>query len=385
MSELVVDCQQLITVLREVMRNSFFALLLTVSLLLPGRAASAQTSSRSEWEKIVAAAEKEGQLVIYLGGAASQTKIEEAFQSAYPKIKVTAVTGRGSQFGPKIIAERRAEKYLVDFFLGGKGTAQATLYPANVLAPIQPLLVLPEVLDKSKWWQGKHRYVDAEGKYIFAFVGNGSMVELRYNTNLVSPKEFTTYWDLLNPKWKGKIVATDPRMNGMDTPVLFFYYHPKLGPEFMRRLYGEMDVTIARDYRQPIDWLAAGKFAVCIPCNTRESQKAIKQGLPLGETLELKEGGTLSAGGGTLSFIDKAPHPNAAKVFVNWLLSREGQIEFQKRDGSDSFRIDIPKHMVSRENRRIEGADYFEGADPSFSDRRQADKLLNEIFGKTGK
>jgi len=385
MSELVVDCQQLITILREVMRNSFFALLLTVSLLLPGRAASAQSSSRSEWEKIVQAAEKEGQLVIYLGGAASQTKIEEAFQSAYPKIKVTAVTGRGSQFGPKIIAERRAEKYLADFFLGGKGTAQATLYPANVLAPIQPLLVLPEVLDKSKWWQGKHRYVDAEGKYIFAFVGNGSIVELRYNTNLVSPKEFTTYWDLLNPKWKGKIVATDPRMNGMDTPVLFFYYHPKLGPEFMRRLYGEMDVTIARDYRQPIDWLAAGKFAVCIPCNTRESEKAIKQGLPLGETLELKEGGTLSAGGGTISFLDKAPHPNAAKLFVNWLLSREGQIEFQKRDGSDSFRIDIPKHMVSRENRRIEGADYFEGDDPRLSDRRPADKLLNEIFGKTGK
>src|SRR5262245_66020470 len=198
------------------MRNCVPALLLTVSVLLPDRAASAQTSWRTEWEKIVAAAEKEGQLVIYLGGAASQTKIEEAFQSAYPKIKVTAVTGRGSQFGPKIIAERRAEKYLVDFFLGGKGTAQATLYPANVLAPIQPLLVLPEVLDKSKWWQGKHRYVDAEGKYIFAFVGNGSIVELRYNTNLVSPREFTTYWDLLNPKWKGKVGASDSRMKGSE-------------------------------------------------------------------------------------------------------------------------------------------------------------------------
>ncbi|HYY24243.1 MAG TPA: extracellular solute-binding protein [Candidatus Udaeobacter sp.] len=367
------------------MRNGFPALIFVVSLLLPQWAAAAETAWRAEWEKTVAAAEKEGQLVIYTGGAASQTKIEEAFQSAYPKIKVTSVTGRGSQFGPKIIAERRAGKYLVDFFIGGKGTAHATLYPAKVLAPIQPLLVLPEVLDQSKWWQGKHRYVDAEGKYIFAFVGNGTIVELRYNTNLVSPKEFTTYWDLLNAKWKGKIVATDPRMSGMDTPVLFFYYHPKLGPEFLRRLYGEMDVTIARDYRQPIDWLAAGKFAVCIPCNTRETEKAIKQGLPLGETLELKEGGTLSAGGGTISFLDKAPHPNAAKLFVNWLLSREGQIEFQKRDGSDSFRVDIPKHDVSSENRRIEGMGYFEGDDPRFSDRRPADKLLNDIFGKTGK
>jgi len=86
-----------------------------------------------------------------------------------------------------------------------------------------------------------------------------------------------------------------------------------------------------------------------------------------------------------ISFIDKTPHPNAVKLFVNWLLSREGQIEFQKRDGSDSFRIDIPKQNVSRENRRIEGADYFEGDDPKFSDRRPADKLLNEIFVQTGK
>ena len=367
------------------MKNHSAAVVFTVLLLLPCYAPAAETSRRTEWEKTVAAAEKEGQLVIYLGGAASQTKIEEAFQSTYPKIKVTAVAGRGSQFGPKISAERRAGKYLVDLFIGGMGTAQATLHPANVLAPIQPLLLLPEVLDQSKWWRGKHRYADAEGKYTFVFVGSANVVELRYNTNLVSPKEFTSFWDLLNPKWKGKIVATDPRMNGMDTPVLFFYYHPKLGPEFMRRLYGDMDVTIARDYRQPIDWLAAGKFAVCIPCNTRESEKAIKQGLPLAETLELKEGGTLIAGGGTISFIDKAPHPNAAKLFVNWLLSREGQIEFQKRDGSDSFRIDIPKQNVSRENRRIEGADYFEGDDPRFSDRRPADKLLNEIFLKTGK
>src|SRR5439155_8324722 len=107
-------------------------------LLLACSAPAAEKWGRTEGEKAVAAAEEEGQLVIYLGGAASQTKIEEPFQSAYPKVKVTAVAGRGSQFGPKIIAERRAGKYLVDIFVGGKGTAHATLYPANVLAPIQP-------------------------------------------------------------------------------------------------------------------------------------------------------------------------------------------------------------------------------------------------------
>ncbi|HEY3303627.1 MAG TPA: extracellular solute-binding protein [Candidatus Binatia bacterium] len=366
------------------MTHSWPSNILAVAMLLLSDcvAGAAEAPSRSEWENMVAAAEKEGQLVVYTGGVASQARIEEAFQIAYPKIKVTSVTGRGSQLGPRIIAERRAGKYLVDFFIGGKGTASATLLPGKVLAPIQPLLILPEVLDLSKWWQGKHKYVDPEGKYIFAFVGSGGVVEIGYNTKLVNPKEFTTYWDLLNPKWKGKMTASDPRMGGMDTPVLFFYYHSKLGPEFMKRLYGEMDLTITRDYRQPIDWLAAGKFSLCIPCNTRETEKAMKQGLPLGQILELKEGGTLSSGGGTISFIDNAPHPNAAKLFVNWLLSREGQMEFQRRDGADSLRTDIPKQNVLPENRRLDGVDYFDGDEVKFSDRRPADKLLNEILNK---
>src|SRR5438445_2133814 len=176
------------------MKNHSAAVVFTVLLLLADYAAAAETPWQTEWKKTVAAAEKEGQLVIYLGGAASQTKIEEAFQSAYPKIKVTAVAGRGSQFGPKIIAERRAGKYLVDLFIGGMGTAQATLHPANVRAPIQPLLLLPDVLDQSNWCRSKHRYADAEGKYIFVFVGSASVVERRYNTTLDGPKELTSFW-----------------------------------------------------------------------------------------------------------------------------------------------------------------------------------------------
>src|SRR5574341_1407592 len=159
------------------MRRESFTVLFAASLLLllASAAGAAEISGRTEWENLVAAAEKEGQLTVYTGGVASQAKIEEAFQIAYPKIKVNSVTGRGSQLGPRIIAERRAGKYLVDFFMGGKGTASATLLPGKVLAPIQPLLMLPEVLDLSKWWQGKHKYVDPEGKYIFAFVGSGGV------------------------------------------------------------------------------------------------------------------------------------------------------------------------------------------------------------------
>jgi len=344
-------------------------------------AADAKPGWQAEWERTLRAAEKEGEVAVAIYDQGPVTvEVVDAFQKVFPKIKVNSLRARGSQIGPKIIAERRAEKYLVDLFTGGKGTALSTLHAGKALDPIKPLLILPEVVDPSKWWQGKLRYVDPEAAYVLAFVGNGGGVEVTFNTNSVNPKELKSYWDLVNPKWKGKIVATDPRVAGQDRPVLYFYHSPALGPDFMRKLYGEMDIAISRDYRQPIDWLSVGKYALCIPCNSREVEKGMKQGLPIAQINQFKEGVTLTSSGGTLSFVNRAPHPNGAKVFVNWLLSRDAQTLMQKSDGSDSLRVDIPKDSVLAENRRLAGAEYLDGDDPKFSDRRPADKLLNEIL-----
>jgi ABC-type Fe3+ transport system substrate-binding protein len=177
----------------------------------------------------------------------------------------------------------------------------------------------------------------------------------------------------------------------LDNPVLFFYYHKQLGPEFLKKLYGDMDVTIARDYRQPVDWLAAGKFSLCIPCVSDEMDRAMEQKLPVAQIINLKEGGTLSSSGGTLSLLLNAPHPNGAKVFVNWLLSRDGQLQVQKgrkgrpRTGSNSLRVDIPKNDLPEEIQRKDGVDYFDTDDDNNADRRPADKLFTEIFSKTAK
>jgi ABC-type Fe3+ transport system substrate-binding protein len=376
----------------RMVRQAFLFSLFILSGVTTALAAEAKPAWKSEWEKTVAAAEKEGFLSVYIFDAGPLTEeTVQAFERAYPKIKVSQLRGRGNDLGPRIIAERRAGKYIADLFAGGKGTAYTTLYVGKVLEPIKPLFLLPEVVDETKWWRGEHKYVDPENQYVLAYIGNAGGVEINYNSNAVNPRGFTSYWDLVQPKWKSKIVAADPRMRGMDNPVLFFYYHSKLGPDFIRKLYGESDVTIARDYRQPVDWLAAGKFSLCIPCVSDEMDKAMQQGLPVGQILNLREGGTLSSSGGTLTFLQNAPHPNAAKVFVNWLLSREGQMQVQKgrkgrpRTGSNSLRIDIPKNDLPEEIQRKEAVDYFDADDERFADRRPADKLFNEIFGKLGK
>lgn len=342
---------------------------------------------KTQWAKTVEEAEKEGHFTLYAGSPfGTYQSLIEAFQKSYPKVRTNLVSGRGSQLGPRIIFERRAGKYLADVFVGGKGTAFATLYVGKVLRPIKPLLILPEVVDTSKWWEGRHRYLEPEDQYIFVFVGNAGSSSITYNTTLVQAKDIRSYRDLLNPKWKGKIGAYDPRARGQDTLLLFFYHHPVLGPEFIRRLYGEMGVTISRDYRQPIDWVAHGKFALCVPC--ADVQDAIDQGLPVAQLAGLQEGAAMSSNGHTVSVLNRAPHPHAAGVFVNWLLSREGQVLVQRakeapfRSRPNSLRIDIPKDDVPPEHQRAEGVVYFDGDDPRFSDRRPVDKLLNEVLGR---
>ncbi len=348
-----------------------------------GYGVKATAGWEEEWERTVAAAEKEGRVVLYVGsGPLTKHEPTERFQKAYPKIRVTTVRGRGYQIGPRIFAERRADRYIADLVVTGKNTAFVTLYAGNILDPIKPTLILPEVVDQSKWWQGKHKYADRAGKHIFVFLGNAGGANIAYNTNLVDGKTLKSYRDLINPKWKGKIVAYDPRVSGMGTTSIFFYYHPALGPDFMRRLYGEMDLTIVRNYRQATDWLGQNKFSLCIPCTNVD--RAIQQGLPIALALGLKEGRVMSSKGGTLSLVNRAPHPNAAKVFINWLLSREGQIQMQKGGKArateyDSLRVDIPKD-IAEDVRRKEGVAYFDSDDPRFADRRRVDRLLKEIL-----
>src|SRR5215510_12744042 len=229
------------------------------------------------------------------------------FNKHYPGIKLVSVTGRGSDLSSRIMAERRADKYLADIYMGSTGTPFDIFYPAKVLEPFQSILILPEVREPSNWFRKQHHYGDPEGKFIFVFEGVVRS-DMAYNSKLLDPKEFSSYWDLLKPKWKGKIVAMDPKLPGFPTGLIqFAYYSPDLGAQFLRQLFGEMDVTLARDGRQIVDWLAVGKFALGLAAPANEVFSAMKQGLPLGrfEPRTFKEGIYMRATQGSLSVLTR--------------------------------------------------------------------------------
>ncbi len=360
--------------------------ILSMPSLRLAHAAQEKLDWQRDWEKSVQAAKKEGQLTIY--GVNGYDEVFQEFHRRVPEVKINFVGGTGPQLGPRIMNERRAEKYLADIYLAGIVTPYRVFYRAKVLDPIRPFLVLPEVLDESRWWGGKHHYADPEGSYIFVFQGNVHGAENAYNLRLIDPKEFKSYADFLNPKWKGKIVARDPKaVSTVAHSLRFFYNHPELGPEFIRRLFSEMDLTLSRDERQMIDWLAVGKFPLAFFISGVE--EAAKQGLQVRsfEPTSFKEGASVGPTQGSVSLLNRPPHPNAAKVAINWLLSREGQIAYQKAfakigDIRQSMREDIPKDVIPSAYRRVEGAKFLYSGQPEWIDMEPVMKLVNEVLGR---
>jgi len=119
---------------------------------------AAESTSPSEWEKIVKAAEQEGEVVYSASGS---HRFLEEFHKSYPKIKTTSITASCNDVVSRIMTERRAGKYLADVVRCGMTSAHS-LYRGKTLQPIDAALALAEVRDPSKWWQGKHHYTDPE-------------------------------------------------------------------------------------------------------------------------------------------------------------------------------------------------------------------------------
>ena len=354
---------------------------LSMALLMSQVSSAAEENWEVAWARTVKAAEAEGEVVIYkISGDAEW----QAFEKKFPKIKVKLVHGSASQVLQRIMAERRADKFLGDVARLGGGTS-TTLLKGKALDPITSAFILPEVKDPSKWFEGKHHYNDSDSKYTLAYAAFPLRL-VGYNTKVVDPKGLTSFSDFLDPKWKGKITIKDPREPGGGSPLLFLYHSPTLGPEYIKRFLMSGNVTLIRDENLQTNWVASGQYPLAITAKADDVDVAKSQGLPV-EMLDAhalkKDGVGLEAGGTMISLLNKAPHPNAAKVLINWFLSREGQMEIQKTQGTEpgrnSLREDIPKETLPAWTHRQKGIKYVRLWGPEVWDRTPIRKLIAEV------
>ncbi|HWH77875.1 MAG TPA: extracellular solute-binding protein, partial [Candidatus Binatus sp.] len=364
--------------------------LLTVMGLLFARVAM---SAQARWDDVVRGAEKEGDVTVYATNSVGDLQvIWDAFKKKFPKIKLNSVgISTTSEIVTKIMAERRASQYLVDVVLGAPGATYNSLQRGKALDPMPPALILPEVTDLSKWWKGKHRYVDPEGQYVFVYQSSLYGPPVYANTKLVNPDSIKSVWELLDARWKGKMISLWPRANYVSTAMLFMYHHPQVGPKFLDRLFGgEMDPTYFSDFRQGTDWLASGKYQLCILCRLR---RAMEQGLPVVELnpYNFKEAPGIGSNNGAIGLLNSQPHANAARVFINWYLSREGQIAFRQANNTledettTSMREDLPPEVVPEAARRKKNVDYIEISRHDWMEWKPVGDLITAARQRSGK
>ncbi len=325
------------------MKQRFYALVTIVMMVAVLVAAGyAPAAAADDWEKVLAAAKKEGTVaVVGPAGNDRHDLLTLAFEKKYG-IKVEYLSSRSSTTGPKISAERKAGKFLWDVFVGGTTTALGVLMPEGMLDPLEPMLILPEVKDPKQWRGGGIEYLDP-GKRVLVMMLS-QRATLFVNPKIVKPESITSYKDLLNPKFKRKIVIDDPTMAGPGQATFtFFYLHPALGPNFIREL-AKQEPTLLRDWNQEFEVLAREKFLVLVGDTDVIAEERIKAGVPIAiiEPRKLKEGSDTGSISGALAMFNRAPHPNATKVYINWLLSKECQADYARLTGNISARLDVP-------------------------------------------
>jgi len=308
---------------------------------------------QKKWEAAVKGAEKEGSVGVLHGGGANSAMrrlFKEGFEKKYPKIKVKLLVGGGRSVAPRTLAERKAAKYLWDVYIGGTTTAMRLLKPAGAYDPIRPALILPEVTDPSKWFGGKIDFADESASHVLAF-GGYVIPPFAYNTNLVKGNEIRSFWDLTNPKWEGKLIAFDPRTPGVGlASATFMWFQPSLGKEYIRKLYSQPKLVLTRGYRQLIEEVGRGNFHLGLGVHQSIFKELKGKGLPLGRFSadSIKEGSYLTTATASVELMNRAPHPNAARVYINWLLSKEGQQAYGEASAYWSRRVDISQDHLDQ-------------------------------------
>jgi iron(III) transport system substrate-binding protein len=355
--------------------------LLALITLLPVSAAAENAGWKQSWEETLVAARQEGKVVV---SGPPSTELRKALPAAFKArygINIEYLGGRSTESAARMRAERQAGIYSIDVVFAGIQSMALTFHREKMLQPLKPALQLPEVLDGSKWKKGKLWFADPEEQYILR-LANTVTTMFHINTAEVKPGDIRSVKDMLDPKWKGKIALQDPTIpgSGSNQAAHLYYQH---GEDFVKRLYVDQKPMISRDTRQITDGLARGTYPISLGAEDADVEKLRKEGVPVAILENLPDlYSEISASFGQIALIDNAPHPNAAKVFVNWIASKEGNEVFNRAMGTVPTRNDIVEDFVPPEIVPKEGVQYFDTYDWEFTvtKKEQVRQRMKELL-----
>ncbi|HLG70342.1 MAG TPA: extracellular solute-binding protein [Chloroflexota bacterium] len=358
-----------------------FAVLLLLAGCGGSAAPAASPSGGSEWDALVAAAKQEGKVVVKgPPTAAVRTDVAAAFKKQFG-IDMEYTGGQSGDAATQLAAERKAGEYSTDAILAGADTMYGQIYGQKMLDPIPPALVLPDAKDASKWPDGKLWFMDPDGQYVLR-LNNSVTNSLQINTDIIKPGTITSWADLLKPEYVGKIASFDPTVSGAGLSDAS-YLAKQFGMDFLKKLFIGQKVTFSRDHRELADWLARGKYPIVISLREVEFHKIVEDKFPVAYVLNPTDAsGYVSAGFGLLGLMNHAPHPNAAKVFVNWIASKDGMDAWSRAEGIVPVRSDVDKSPYWKEQIPEAGRSYFDsfGWDWVLTERKQTMQQLQQLL-----
>jgi iron(III) transport system substrate-binding protein len=270
----------------------------------------------------------------------------QGFQAAYPGVQLEIKGEHMRDTLPRILQEREAGIYVPDVIIGGLGAGVFQEWiPRSVLAPLATGLVLPELTDDSKWMGGLATgYMDTANQYVYAFLSNVTR-SVQVNRDFVSEQELpspSSLDGLLDPRWKGKIVWDDPRELGSGGNFAAAILRAR-SEDYLKRLMQEQQVVASRESRQVVEWVVRGRYPIGFGLSPTILEGFRNEGLGRNVApIEITGVSLAGPGFGAVSIFNSAPHPSAAMVFVNWLLSREGQTAYTSITADNSRRVDVP-------------------------------------------
>jgi iron(III) transport system substrate-binding protein len=345
-------------------------------------AAAAESDCPAQDDPLVTAAQKEG-VVVWTGTPSGDIRklMPPAFQERYG-VRIDYLGARNSETAAKLRAERAAGVFSHDVFTGGGDTMSNVYHEEGWLGSLKDALP-PAVLEGKNWIVGEAPWVDPEKDKILKLTDYKSNA-IVVNANHVEQGEVTSWKDLLDPKFKGKLISDDPTSSGGGANDVGLF-REDLGDQFVEDLYVNQEPTFLSDARQEIDGLAQGKFIAGWSLHQAETDKAISDGLPLRLVWPKDARPVSTSGSGLLALNNKAPHPNAAKLLVSWLACKDGNALFNKSIVTASARSDVPLAEGVEDHTLLEpGVDYFDSYSWEFlkKGKREARNYIKSRLGQ---
>jgi ABC-type Fe3+ transport system substrate-binding protein len=271
-------------------------------------AAPAAVDLKAEMAGLYEEAKKEGALVLYSSMNLDDARlILPAFEKAYPGIKIDHVRATGETLQQRVITETRGGKVLGDVF----DTNAAQFYPV-VQQGLMEAYPIPSANDLPP------EFRDTQGYWT---TGRVTTVNVAYNREQLKPSEEPpqTFDDMADPRWKGRLLMEPADQEMMIILLRQKFPNEEQGMDFFRKVAANQP-EFHPGHTELADFLAAGQGAVCFGCYGHHIVALHAKGAPV--DFAKKEGVLYTIVSGLFK---GAPHPNAGKLYLNWLMSPEGQ------------------------------------------------------------